>query len=85
MKKQNARTLNDKKDVDSFVNQAITKHATELEQNYVWPLILSLFILLQSVISSGSYSGAGQGKKFGDFEAQRHWMELTINLPIHQW
>ena len=22
---------------------------------------------------------------FGDFEAQRHWMELTINLPISQW
>jgi alpha-1,3-glucosyltransferase len=22
---------------------------------------------------------------FGDFEAQRHWMELTVNLPINQW
>jgi alpha-1,3-glucosyltransferase len=22
---------------------------------------------------------------FGDFEAQRHWMELTINLPINEW
>lgn len=21
----------------------------------------------------------------GDFEAQRHWMELTTNLPISQW
>lgn len=21
----------------------------------------------------------------GDFEAQRHWMELTIHLPISQW
>lgn len=22
---------------------------------------------------------------YGDFEAQRHWMELTIHLPITQW
>ncbi|KAJ8561829.1 hypothetical protein ON010_g7852 [Phytophthora cinnamomi] len=22
---------------------------------------------------------------FGDYEAQRHWMELTINLPVSDW
>jgi alpha-1,3-glucosyltransferase len=22
---------------------------------------------------------------FGDFEAQRHWMEITIHLPIGDW
>lgn len=22
---------------------------------------------------------------FGDYEAQRHWMELTIHLPVKQW
>lgn len=22
---------------------------------------------------------------FGDFEAQRHWMEMTIHVPIRQW
>lgn len=22
---------------------------------------------------------------FGDFEAQRHWMELTVNLPVNEW
>jgi alpha-1,3-glucosyltransferase len=85
LKKQNALTLNDKKDVDSFVEQTIAKNAYELERNYVWPLILCLFILLQSVISSGSYSGAGQSPKFGDFEAQRHWMEITVNLPAGEW
>jgi alpha-1,3-glucosyltransferase len=21
----------------------------------------------------------------GDFEAQRHWMELTVHLPISEW
>lgn len=22
---------------------------------------------------------------YGDYEAQRHWMELTIHLPARQW
>ena len=22
---------------------------------------------------------------FGDYEAQRHWMEITIHLPFQQW
>lgn len=22
---------------------------------------------------------------YGDYEAQRHWMELTINLPMSKW
>jgi hypothetical protein len=22
---------------------------------------------------------------FGDFEAQRHWMELAVHLPINEW
>jgi hypothetical protein len=22
---------------------------------------------------------------FGDYEAQRHWMEMTIHLPFRQW
>lgn len=30
---------------------------------------------------------AGQGKppKYGDYEAQRHWMEITLNLPAKDW
>ncbi|KAJ8503329.1 hypothetical protein ONZ45_g10961 [Pleurotus djamor] len=33
----------------------------------------------------GSYSGAATPPMFGDYEAQRHWMELTIHLPTNQW
>ena len=22
---------------------------------------------------------------FGDYEAQRHWMELTVHLPVRKW
>ncbi|KDQ62345.1 glycosyltransferase family 57 protein [Jaapia argillacea MUCL 33604] len=36
-------------------------------------------------VSLGSYSGQGTPPMFGDYEAQRHWMELTIHLPISEW
>jgi alpha-1,3-glucosyltransferase len=29
--------------------------------------------------------GERQGPMFGDYEAQRHWMEITQHLPIRQW
>ena len=22
---------------------------------------------------------------FGDYEAQRHWMEITLNTPVKEW
>ena len=30
-------------------------------------------------------AGEGKAPMFGDYEAQRHWMEITYNLPIHEW
>jgi alpha-1,3-glucosyltransferase len=30
-------------------------------------------------------AGAGKAPMFGDYEAQRHWMEITYNLPITEW
>ncbi|KAD2805719.1 hypothetical protein E3N88_39096 [Mikania micrantha] len=27
----------------------------------------------------------GDPPKYGDFEAQRHWMEITTNLPVNEW
>ena len=29
--------------------------------------------------------GAGKPPMFGDYEAQRHWMEITFNLPVQEW
>ncbi|XP_021111275.1 dolichyl pyrophosphate Man9GlcNAc2 alpha-1,3-glucosyltransferase isoform X5 [Heterocephalus glaber] len=28
---------------------------------------------------------AGKPPLFGDYEAQRHWQEVTVNLPVRQW
>lgn len=29
--------------------------------------------------------GAGKPPMFGDYEAQRHWQEVTLNLPVGEW
>ncbi|NXP14955.1 ALG6 glucosyltransferase, partial [Thinocorus orbignyianus] len=31
------------------------------------------------------FLGAGKPPMYGDYEAQRHWQEVTYNLPIRQW
>uniref|UniRef100_A0A8C7ZSB4 Alpha-1,3-glucosyltransferase n=1 Tax=Oryzias sinensis TaxID=183150 RepID=A0A8C7ZSB4_9TELE len=53
-----------------------------------WSLI-SICVLLGVVVRWGvslnSYSGAGKPPMFGDYEAQRHWQEVTYNLPIREW
>lgn len=49
-------------------------------------LCIAVFALLVRVaVSLHPYSGAGNPPKYGDFEAQRHWMEITLNLPVKEW
>lgn len=40
---------------------------------------------LRTIISLQPYSGYKKPPMFGDFEAQRHWQEITVNLPIADW
>lgn len=47
---------------------------------------IALFVfLIRFLVSLYPYSGFNTPPKFGDFEAQRHWMEITINLPVRDW
>lgn len=32
-----------------------------------------------------SVTGAGIAPMYGDYEAQRHWMELSTHLPVSEW
>ncbi|XP_057960915.1 probable dolichyl pyrophosphate Man9GlcNAc2 alpha-1,3-glucosyltransferase [Malania oleifera] len=49
-------------------------------------LCIAVFAFLVRVaVSLHPYSGAGNPPKFGDYEAQRHWMEITLNLPAKEW
>jgi alpha-1,3-glucosyltransferase len=68
---------------------------------WVVPSAVLASIWVKWCIGLGSYSGkpsdhacapftealAGHGTPpmFGDYEAQRHWMELTVHLPFREW
>jgi len=53
----------------------------------VLPRVLSVFaaVIVRWAVSLHGYSGYGKAPMFGDYEAQRHWMEITVNLPIDSW
>ncbi|XP_046567419.1 dolichyl pyrophosphate Man9GlcNAc2 alpha-1,3-glucosyltransferase-like [Haliotis rubra] len=42
-------------------------------------------ILLRWTVSLNSYSGHKTPPMYGDYEAQRHWQEITLNLPPGEW
>ncbi|CAG8589039.1 4143_t:CDS:2 [Paraglomus brasilianum] len=46
-------------------------------------VLFSLFI--RCCVALWGYSGYNTPPKYGDYEAQRHWMELTLHVPIDQW
>lgn len=53
-----------------------------------WTFLLVLLMvafLFRWAVGLGPYSGMASPPMHGDFEAQRHWMELTINLPLKEW
>ncbi|CAI5732958.1 unnamed protein product [Peronospora destructor] len=48
-------------------------------------LVWLLLVLVRWLVGLHSYSGQHRPPMFGDYEAQRHWMEITINLPVSEW
>uniref|UniRef100_S4RXN8 Alpha-1,3-glucosyltransferase n=1 Tax=Petromyzon marinus TaxID=7757 RepID=S4RXN8_PETMA len=48
-------------------------------------LAVLLAIVVRWCVALNGYSGDGKPPMFGDYEAQRHWQEITLNLPIREW
>jgi len=48
-------------------------------------MILMVVGLFRWAAGLWGYSGFGRPPIYGDYEAQRHWMEITTHLPISQW
>ncbi|CAK9013213.1 unnamed protein product [Durusdinium trenchii] len=46
---------------------------------------LAAGVALRCVVALGPHSGQGTPPMYGDYEAQRHWMELTTALPVRSW
>ena len=49
------------------------------------PATLMLVFLFRWSCAQWPYSGMANPPMHGDFEAQRHWMEITANLPMTHW
>ncbi|TFK10168.1 serine/threonine-protein phosphatase 2A catalytic subunit alpha isoform [Platysternon megacephalum] len=56
-----------------------------MEKWSLMTITVLLGLIVRWTVSFGSYSGAGKPPMYGDYEAQRHWQEVTYNLPIKQW
>ncbi|KAL0378076.1 UNVERIFIED_CONTAM: putative dolichyl pyrophosphate Man9GlcNAc2 alpha-1,3-glucosyltransferase [Sesamum radiatum] len=68
-------------DPDTNIWSFITSRSTTS-----WFLCISLFaVLIRLAVALHPYSGAHTPPMFGDYEAQRHWMEITVNLPVKDW
>ncbi|KAI0699297.1 ALG6, ALG8 glycosyltransferase family-domain-containing protein [Cerioporus squamosus] len=52
---------------------------------WIVPSLVLASIWVKWAVGLGSYSGQGTPPMYGDYEAQRHWMELTIHLSTRQW
>ena len=46
--------------------------------------LVVLHLLCSWTLSTLPYSGSSNPPMFGDYEAQRHWMELTANIPLNE-
>ncbi|KAI8802189.1 glycosyl transferase [Cladochytrium replicatum] len=42
-------------------------------------------VLIRACVGLHTHSGFNAPPLHGDFEAQRHWLEITLHLPISQW
>ncbi|XP_069835509.1 dolichyl pyrophosphate Man9GlcNAc2 alpha-1,3-glucosyltransferase [Dendropsophus ebraccatus] len=48
-------------------------------------LSVLLAVTVRWAVSLYPYSGARKPPMYGDYEAQRHWQEVTLGLPVKQW
>ncbi|PKU76092.1 probable dolichyl pyrophosphate Man9GlcNAc2 alpha-1,3-glucosyltransferase [Dendrobium catenatum] len=49
-------------------------------------VLIALFAaLVRFLVSLGPYSGRDTPPMYGDYEAQRHWMEITLHTPVVEW
>nr|KAF7434966.1 hypothetical protein H0235_003157 [Vespula pensylvanica] len=42
-------------------------------------------LIVRWCVTYHSHSGQEKPPMYGDYEAQRHWQEITLNLPVEKW
>ncbi|XP_052868362.1 probable dolichyl pyrophosphate Man9GlcNAc2 alpha-1,3-glucosyltransferase [Anopheles cruzii] len=51
----------------------------------LWVALAASGLFLRATLSLHGYSGQNRPPMYGDYEAQRHWQEVTVNLPVTDW
>ena len=46
---------------------------------------ITSIVIASSDLKMLVYAGMNTPPQYGDYEAQRHWMEITLNLPPSAW
>ncbi|KAG8867297.1 Glucosyltransferase-like protein [Serendipita sp. 405] len=59
-------------------------HKNKLK-GWVLPIQILLALWVKWAVGLGSYSGENTPPMYGDYEAQRHWLEITYHLPVRMW
>lgn len=54
-----------------------------MDRRYLLGFLIAIFV--RALTSVHPHSGQSKAPMFGDYEAQRHWMEITVNLPVKEW
>lgn len=67
------------------VQQFVSRFRSYSSKFLFFPCLIMSLVFMQWLISIGPYSGYNTPPMYGDFEAQRHWMELTLHTPVSQW
>ncbi|KAG0188112.1 hypothetical protein DFQ28_005366 [Apophysomyces sp. BC1034] len=72
-----------------FIHSPLRHCIRYLVQNHTFwtaPIVGVLFAsLVRWAVALNPYSGYNTPPMYGDYEAQRHWMEITTHLPTSQW
>ncbi|KAF9971210.1 Glucosyltransferase-like protein [Actinomortierella ambigua] len=67
----------------------LSRYSTWIDENQLkrWAPALAVLVtgLIRWCVGLGPYSGYATPPRFGDYEAQRHWMELTLHQPVGLW
>lgn len=78
-------TRDDAAGTETPLRSVLRALAQEEMAHSTWALGYAAAVLLRCLLALGSWSGRGRPPMYGDFEAQRHWMELTLHLPVRRW
>ncbi|QRV77618.1 alpha-1,3-glucosyltransferase [Ceratobasidium sp. AG-Ba] len=70
---------------ESFARRLVRWFARNGLREWTAPVIIAGAVLVRCAVGLGGYSGQGTTPMHGDYEAQRHWMEITYHLPLREW